>query len=254
MASLTTGAGETGGAADISAAIRTALEGPAQAYNISLTPAMLDAFAQYARLLLKWNARVNLTAITAPGDIAAKHFLDSLLPLRAHEFAQGASLLDVGAGAGFPGVPLKIARPDLHLSLLDSTRKRLAFLEELARALGQQSTLLHARAEEAGRLPGLRERFDIVTARAVARLAPLCEYCLPFVKPGGVLLVLKGPGAGDEIREAKAAVALLGGKQAKAHPFTLPGGEARHVVVIEKVSQTPTKYPRRHDKITKAPL
>ncbi len=239
---------------EIAHTIQAALEPLARDYDIPLTPEMLAAFGLYGTLLLEWNARLNLTAITDPDGIAAKHFLDSLLPLRAHRPVQGAALLDVGTGAGFPGVPLKIARPDLNLTLLDSTRKRLAFLEELSRALGQKNTPLHARAEEAGRSPALRERFDIVTARAVARLSALCEYCMPFVKPGGVLLALKGPGAAGEIREAASAVALLGGKPAAAYPFTLPGGDARCVVVIEKSSQTPAKYPRKHDKIAKAPL
>ncbi len=201
----------------------------------------------YARLLVEWNERMNLTAITDPQGIVLKHFVDSLaaLPL----MPQGAfSLIDVGTGAGFPGVPLAILRGDITLTLLDSLQKRLTFLEELCRAVGVTAVRVHARAEEGGRDPALREQFDVATARAVAAMPVLSEMCLPFVKPGGRFVALKGPDGVRERQEAEAAVKALGGRFAEGLTVTLPdpveGQCERHLLVAEKIARTPAKYPR----------
>ncbi len=215
-------------------------------------PALL---AEYGRRLLEKNRVMNLTAITEPEDVAALHMLDCAALL---DFAglEGKTLIDVGTGAGFPGLALKILVPSLSVTLLDSLNKRLDWLAETAEALGlDQVTTLHARAEEAVHSPALRERFDFAAARAVAALPVLCELCLPFVKVGGAFLAMKGPEAGTELEEAREAIALLGGRAAGVSPYAIPGrSEARRLVVVEKVSPTPERYPRRWAKIQNHPL
>ena len=233
----------------------TALVAQAAAgWGLSLTGEQLDRFARYAALLLEWNNRMNLTAITDPTEIAVKHFADSLTLLAAVDLPTGARLLDVGTGAGFPALPVGIARGDLRLTLLDSLQKRLTFLDAACAALGLQAQTVHIRAEDAGRESALREQADAVCARAVARLAALCEYCLPLTRVGGRMIALKGPEWEEELREAARAVSLLGGGEPVAHPFTLPDGSRRTVLVIPKVAPTPAAYPRRGTKIAKNPL
>ncbi|WRS26775.1 16S rRNA (guanine(527)-N(7))-methyltransferase RsmG [Oscillospiraceae bacterium MB08-C2-2] len=222
--------------------------------GIELAPSMVEQMDEYASFLVEYNQKVNLTAITQPVEIAVKHFLDSLLLLRAGELKQGATLLDVGTGAGFPGVPLKIARPDLQVTLMDSLQKRIVFLEELSRRLGQDTRCIHGRGEELGNKPVYRESFDWVTARAVAGLPVLCEYCLPFVRVGGTFAALKGPDAAQELAKAERAIEFLGGKVQKLVPFDLPLDNHRVLVLIKKIRQTPPKYPRNAGKITKTPL
>lgn len=226
----------------------------AQKYGIDLTGEMVAAFSLYAEMLVDWNQRVNLTAITLPEEICVKHFLDSLLLLKAVELPKGAKLIDVGTGAGFPGVPLKIARPDLQLTLLDSLNKRVNFLQALSAALGQDNQVFHGRAEECGKKPDMREAFYLATARAVAALPALCEYCLPFVQIGGCFVALKGYEVKEEIDAAGKALQLLGGKIEAAHKLELPHDNKRTLVVIRKISQTPSAYPRAAVKITKSPL
>ncbi len=229
-------------------------------YGVELTHTLYERLDTYARLLVEWNEKMNLTAITDPVGVAVKHFADSLTAaplLPKGEF----SLLDVGTGAGFPGVPLALLREDCRLTLLDSLNKRLVFLEAVCKALSLPVTLIHARAEDGGRKPELREQFDVATARAVAGLPTLCEYCLPFVKVGGQFLALKGPD-GDREREAAAkAIATLGGQFVDARTFILPaqaeeGVEpmTRRLVQIAKVAPTPSKFPRPSAKIAKQPL
>lgn len=225
----------------------------AAAEGFALTEQQLEQFDQYAEFLVEYNEKVNLTAITDPEGIEIKHFLDSLLLLKAVKLGEGASVIDVGTGAGFPSVPAKIVREDLQLTLLDGLNKRIVFLEELSRRLGQQNTALHGRAEEAAR-GELREQFDLATARAVADLRVLAEYCLPFVKVGGVFAALKGPDGPAEVEAAKKAISMLGGKVETVKSFTLPGQQARTVAVIRKVQPTPAKYPRHGGKISKQPL
>ena len=223
-------------------------------FELTLTAQQCDYFNTYGKFLLEYNEKVNLTAITDPGEIAIKHFADSLLPLALTEIAPGASLIDVGTGAGFPGVPLKIVRPDIELTLLDSLAKRLKFLEELSTLLGQHNAFVHARAEMAGADPALRGRFDCATSRAVAQLAVLCEYCLPLLKIGGKMLALKGPGCGAEIAASQNAIALLGGSVAAVREYALADSGQRTLIVIEKIKSTPKKYPRQRIKLSEKPL
>ena len=223
-------------------------------YNIELTSKTCEQFETYSRLLLQWNKQLNLTAITQPREVLEKHFLDSIMPLALHEIPHGAAIIDVGTGAGFPGIPLKIVRPDLRLTLLDSLGKRLNFLSELSRELGQQNEIIHARAEDAAHSPALRESFNLATSRAVAALPMLCELCLPYVRPGGVFIALKGPGADAEITAAQSAAATLGGSAIEKISYTLPESGERTLCISEKLSQTPPKYPRKPKQIAKTPL
>lgn len=233
---------------------RAQLAALAASFDVSLDETALDRFDLYARLLCSWNEKINLTAITAPDEIAVKHFADSLSLLQTVEIPQNAALIDVGTGAGFPGLALKIARPDLRVTLLDSTRKKLTVLEEISGALGLSVELLHLRAEEAGRQAAFRERFDLATARAVANLRELAEYCLPFVRVGGRFLAMKSAKTETELEEAKAAIRLLGGKTAAVHAVTLREAGERTVIEIEKVSPTSALYPRPSAKIARLPL
>ncbi len=221
-------------------------------WNITLTPAQLAQLDRYAALLVDYNRKVNLTAITAPEGIEDRHFVDSLIFAAQPEVA--GRLADVGSGAGFPGVVAKIYKPDLALTLLEPTGKRLDFLRLLCAELGLTGvTFLKERAEEAARKPW-RESFDVVCARAVAALPALCEYCLPLVRVGGTFLALKGPDAGAECDAAAHAITVLGGRLSDVRACTLPDGSARRLVICQKISQTPTKYPRGGGQIAKKPL
>lgn len=225
--------------------------------GVALTDEQIGKLDTYARLLVEWNEKMNLTAITEPDEVAVKHFADSLALLSLLP-TQSFSLIDVGTGAGFPGVPLKIIRPDMRLTLLDSLNKRLLFLEEVCRTLSLESvTLIHDRAEEAGRKPQLREQFDVATARAVAALPTLCEYCLPLVRVGGRFIAMKGPEGEQEMQAAARAVAQLGGKCRDVRTVTLTTSREtleRRLILIDKTSHTPAQYPRHSSKIKKQPL
>lgn len=211
-----------------------------------------EHFRLYYELLSEKNAVMNLTAISGEGDTARLHFLDSLSPLLLFDMS-GRSVIDVGTGAGFPGLPLKIACPELKLTLLDSQNKRVEFLSEVCQKLGLEGVeCVHGRAEE---FPDRRESFDFAVSRAVARLNVLCELCLPYVRPGGAFLALKGPALAGELDEAEKAIRMLGGKPERVFDYAIPGVEARHsIAVIRKVSPTPKKYPRRFALIKKSPL
>ena len=226
----------------------------AASLGVPLDEIMLGRFERYAAVLLDWNARMNLTAIREPEAIAVRHFADSLTLLAAAPLPPGASVIDVGTGAGFPGVALKIARPDLRLTLVDSLGKRVRFLEALLDALGLEAACLHARAEEAGRDPALRDRFDLAAARAVAPLRVLSEWCLPFVRPGGCFAAMKGPDPEEEAREAENAVRLLGAEPAGRHEPTLSDGSRRTILLFRKTGPTPPNYPRPMAQIAKKPL
>ena len=235
---------------------KTLLISAAETVGVALSPETAEKFDTYAARLVEWNEKINLTALTAPRDIVWKHFADSLsaaptLPKTPF------SLIDVGTGAGFPGVPLALVRPELKLTLLDSLQKRLTFLDELCKELGIPVTLVHARAEDGGHDPALREQFDVATARAVANLPVLCEYCLPFVKVGGQFLGMKGPSGDEELSAAKSAVKKLGGKTAQVKTLTLDtAGEPfdRTLIFIDKIAETPSAYPRPAAKIKKSAL
>ena len=225
-----------------------------EARGLTVPDALYDRFEAYAAMLTDYNTRVNLTAITDPHGISVRHFLDSLLPLTLAPPPEGAALVDVGAGAGFPSVPMKLWRPDLRLTLLDSLNKRVLFLRALTAELGIEADCLHVRAEDAGRSPALRERFDVATARAVAALPVLAEYCLPLVKVGGLFMALKGPNPSGEVSEAAPAIRKLGGAVERVLDYSLEDGEGRALVLVRKISQTPTQFPRPSAKITKSPL
>lgn len=208
---------------------------------------------KFSSLLLERNQVMNLTAITDPEQVAVLHFLDSLCLLPLADWA-GKTVVDVGTGAGFPGMPLAMAVPEASVTLLDSLGKRVAFLEECRAALGLENVrCVHARAEEFA--AGERESFDLAVSRAVAALPTLCELCLPLVKVGGRFLAMKSSGTGEEIASSERAIALLGGKLAAVEDYTIPTSQIVHrVVVIQKVSPTPKKYPRRFAQIKKQPL
>lgn len=217
-------------------------------------PLMLDRFEAYAQLLIEWNQKMNLTAITVPEEIAVKHFLDSLTPLSYINFPLEVKLADVGTGAGFPGLPLLIVRPDIKLTLIDSLNKRLTFLKAVCEELGLNAEFVHARGEEAGKMPQYREKYHFATARAVSHLRELSEYTLPLLKLGGGLISMKGPNPEKEIEEAQRAITTLGGKIDEVHSFTLPYAGERSLILINKISHTPLKYPRPSAKIAKFPL
>lgn len=228
------------------------LEAKCAALGIALTGPMLDALDQYAEILVEYNQKVNLTAITDPEGIEDKHFADSLLLANLPETA--GKMVDVGTGAGFPGVVAKIFKPELQLTLMEPTGKRVEFLKYVCAQLGLSGVeFAKERAEEAARKVW-REQFDVATARGVAALPMLSEYCLPLVKVGGVFLAMKGPGAAEELAESGAALKKLGGKGSGVAEFHLPGGDVRNIIRIKKISQTPPVYPRNGGKIAKSPL
>ena len=217
-----------------------------------VTEPQAEKLCRYYEMLMDWNSRMNLTAITGEDEVLKKHFADSLLPLEL--IPEGANLIDVGTGAGFPGMVLKILRPDMELTLLDSLDKRVNFLSETCGMLGFGDTAcVHARAEEAP--AGFRESFDIAVSRAVARLNVLCELCLPLVRQGGCFVAMKGPDCSDELAEAQSAVKLLGGRYDRTYEYLIPGTDVRHTaVVIKKDGVTNKKYPRRWAQIKSKPL
>lgn len=223
-------------------------------FGLSLQEEQCGGFERYLQQLLEWNEKMNLTAITEPDEVMTKHFLDSLLVFAAAEIPQNAAVIDIGTGAGFPGVPMKLYRSDLQMTLLDSLNKRLLFLDALCKELGLEAKLLHQRAEEGGRSAALREKFDIAVSRAVAALPELCEYCLPYVKKGGLFLALKGLKAEEELEAAQRAISVLGGKLEEKKTFSLPDGSSRTLLLIRKISQTPAKYPRTAAKMAKEAL
>ncbi|MBP2655677.1 MAG: rsmG [Firmicutes bacterium] len=233
-----------------------ALENAATSFGLEFSTCQIEAFRLYQELLLSWNEKVNLTAITKPEEVAVKHIIDSLACYNESVFFDGATIVDVGTGAGFPGLPLKIFRPELKVTLLDSLNKRLVFLQEVVDRLGLKDIkIVHSRAEDAGRKKGGREQYNVAVSRAVARLNVLAEYCLPFVCPGGYFVALKGAQYRDEITEAKNAVTVLGGQVQEVKPIVLPGiSDSRAIIYISKVSSTPALYPRRPGTVEKNPL
>lgn len=230
------------------------LERTLAAHGVTLDREALMRLDLYAERLIETNRRFNLTAVTDPDEVTVKHFADSLVLLGKTELPAGASLLDVGTGAGFPGLALKLARPDLQVAFLDGTRKKLGFISSVLEETGLAGETLHLRAEEAGKQPKYREKFDFVTARAVADMAVLVEYCLPFVRAGGLFLAMKSAAAEEEIQNAAGAVRQLGGKTEQNLLFDLVENTPRRIVFVRKISQTPPKYPRASAKIAKSPL
>lgn len=225
--------------------------------GLVLSDAQMNQFDMYFKELILVNQSFNLTAITEKEEVYLKHFYDSLtLALKVPELMEGeASLIDVGSGAGFPALPLKIALPNLKITMVDSLNKRVNFLKSTAKKLGLDGVaVLHGRAEDLGHDKALRESFDFATARAVARTQVLAEYTLPFVKINGEFLVMKGSAGQDEMKAGKKALATLGGKLIQEESFELPNGDPRVIQVVKKVSKTPNKYPRQAGTPTKKPL
>ena len=220
--------------------------------GLKLTAEIYSKLDKYAELLVEWNQKINLTAITDAEGISIKHFLDSIILFKYFDIPQNASLIDVGTGAGFPGIPLKIYRNDIKLTLLDSLKKRVNFLNTVADELEFPAKCVHSRAEDGAKNTDLREKYDIVTARAVANLPVLCEYCLPYVKVGGVFAAMKGPN--EDVKSAKSAIKTLGGELITVESYTIPNGDARMLILVKKISQTPTKYPRNSGQIAKKSL
>ncbi len=224
--------------------------------GITLSDAQIAQFQAFYTALTEKNKVMNLTAITEPYEVAAKHFLDSLSLVRAYVPKETDRILDMGTGGGFPGIPLKIAFPETEIVLADSLNKRIKFLNEVIdNNQYKKITAVHARAEELARKSDYREQFDLVVSRAVANLSTLCEYCLPYVKIGGAFISYKSGEVEEELNQAKKAISMLGGKCQKVEAFSLPGTEyERTLVVIKKVKETPNKYPRKAGLPSKEPL
>ncbi|MBQ6847675.1 MAG: 16S rRNA (guanine(527)-N(7))-methyltransferase RsmG [Clostridia bacterium] len=224
-------------------------------FGVTITDEIEKKLNLYGNLLLSWNEKMNLTAIKEPQEILFKHFYDCILFFKNVDVPQNATVIDVGTGAGFPGMVLKIIRPDLEVTLLDSLNKRLVFLNAVIEELGLDGIkTVHSRAEDAGKNKLYRENFDIATARAVASMPVLMEYCLPLVKTGGLLVAMKGPKAEEELAESPNCFKVLGSAQPRIFTETLTGEEQRVFVVCKKISQTPSKYPRKPADISKQPL
>lgn len=226
--------------------------------GFSMNDQQMKQFNQYLLLLQEWNEKINLTAITEEEEVYLKHFYDSITLAKFVDFdsKKNKSLCDVGSGAGFPSLPLKILFPDLKITIVDSLKKRINFLELLVDSLGLENVrLVHARAEDFGQNKKNREAFDVVTARAVARLSVLGEFCLPITKVGGTFAAMKGAKASEELNDSKEAIKLLGGKTRKVETFELPedAGE-RSILLIDKIKKTPNKYPRQAGTPNKKPL
>lgn len=233
-----------------------ALREGASHFGFALEENQIADLALLVDQLLDWNTRMNLTAVREPRDIAIKHIIDSMTCLRVVPFPQGVSVLDVGTGAGFPGLVLSALRRDLNVTLLDSTRKKLSFVEHMVRELGlTRTSVVFGRAEEIARTPEHREKYDVVVARAVAPMRILAELCLPFTRPGGHFLAMKGPSLSDEMRNAERTITVLGGQTREPVLFTLPfGGGERAIVPIAKAKPTPDGYPRLFRDIRRQPI
>ena len=224
--------------------------------GILLTDEQWNRFETYYRLLLEWNERMNLTGITEREQVYIKHFYDSLSLSFFVPLAEVSNIADIGSGAGFPSIPLKIMFPHLRVTIIDSLNKRIQFLKHLTSELAFTDVdCIHARAEDAGRDSKFRDRFDLVTARAVARLNVLNEFCLPFVKTGGTFAAMKGADAEEEVQEAKFSLSQLKGELLRSEKFLLPVEQStRHIILIRKTGPTPPKYPRKPGVPLKQPL
>lgn len=233
---------------------RILLEQTLAPFGVTVDDTVFARLDTYAELLAETNRQFNLTAITEPDDVTVKHFADCLVLFGVAGFPENAKIIDVGTGAGFPGLVLKLYRPDLQITFLDSTKKKLGFIENVLSAVGLQGETVHMRAEEAGKMTQYREQFDFATARAVADLRNLSEYCLPFVKKNGLFLSMKSAAAEEEIQAASGALRTLGGKMEQDKQFLLVENMPRRLLFVRKISQTPPKYPRPSAKIAKTPL
>lgn len=232
--------------------LRNGIEG----FNIITNESMLEKFKKYREILVDWNQKMNLTGIEDEKEVYVKHFLDSISAVKNGYIKNGMSIIDVGTGAGFPGLPLKICLDDLELTLLDSLNKRINFLEEVSRELELANIkFIHGRAEDFGKDGKYREKYDIATARAVAGLPILMEFCVPFVKVGGYFICLKGPNANLELEESQKAIDILGLEFVEKIDVELPEIDLNHnILVFKKIKETPVKYPRKAGKPAKNPI
>ena len=227
----------------------------AKNYGVNLDKKALERYENYYNFLVEYNQHTNLTSITEKNDVIIKHFLDSIILTKFFKLNSDTKLIDVGTGAGFPGVPIKIANPKINLTLLDSLNKRIIFLNKLLEKLNLTAEIFHNRAEECGKNKSFREKFNMVTSRAVAKLTVLSEYCLPLLKVGGFFVSLKGSNVEYELEESVKSIKVLGGKIERVEKFDLPEEKgSRSLVIIKKVSPTPSKYPRSNSNISKSPI
>lgn len=224
--------------------------------GIQASQEAIGKLEQLKTLLVEWNEKINLTAITESEEVDIKHFIDSATCLSTGYIKDGAAVIDVGTGAGFPGVPIKILNESLKVTLLDSLNKRIKYLQDVSDKLGlREVTLVHSRAEDGGANKIYREKYDVALSRAVAAMNVLCEYCLPFVKVGGYFICQKGPSYKEELAAAKKAIELLGGRLKEVKDYQLPYSDiVHHIIIIEKIRETPTKYPRKAGKPAAEPL
>ncbi|GAB3797794.1 16S rRNA (guanine(527)-N(7))-methyltransferase RsmG [Virgibacillus kimchii] len=224
--------------------------------GIHLSEKQLEQFQIYFNTLVEWNEKINLTALTSEADVYEKHFFDSISAAFYYDFADSVDICDVGAGAGFPSIPLKICFPHIKVTIVDSLKKRIHFLNQLATQLDLKDVAFyHDRAENFGKNESFRESFDVVSARAVARMSVLSELCLPLVKKNGIFLAMKGSQVSEELEEAATAIEILGGKIRDTHTFTLPEEKSeRSVVIVDKRRKTPKKYPRKAGTPNKDPI
>lgn len=223
-------------------------------FGVFLSDEIKERLSIYGDMLIETNKSVNLTAITEPTEIVLKHFYDCILFFKNITPNPGDKIIDIGTGAGFPGLVLKIIRPDIKLTLMDALDKRLTFLKNVLEKINLSAEVLHLRAEDGGKDPALRESFDFAVSRAVAALPTLCEFCIPYVKIGGSFVAMKGEAAEEEVAAAKRAYSILGCEKPIIFKETLTGNESRAFVISKKISQTPTKYPRSFAKIKKNAL
>lgn len=224
--------------------------------NIDIDERKAKNFIKFKDLLLEWNEKINLTTITEINDIYIKHFFDSVTCISTEYIGKNASVIDVGTGAGFPGIPIKLIREDIELVLLDSLNKRINYLNDIIDKIGiDKVKTVHARAEEGGQNELYREKFDIALSRAVANMSTLCEYCIPFVKIGGYFLCQKGPSYKEELESSKNAIKVLGADIVNINEYKLPYSDIAHyIIIMQKISDTPTKYPRKAGKPSSNPI
>ena len=232
------------------------LQSRLQTLQINTNDNMLHQYVTYYEMIVEKNKVMNLTAITEFPDFVEKHFMDSLSLVKAIDLSKSPYVMDVGTGAGFPAIPLKIAFPHLHITMLDSMQKRVGFLNEVIEKLGLTNTnAVHGRAEDLGHNPKYREKYDLCVSRAVANLSTLSEYCIPFVKKGGLFIAYKSGGSIDEIQGANKAIKVMGGKMEPLCQFTLPGTDISRILVsVKKTEPTPKKYPRKAGLPNKSPI
>ena len=224
-------------------------------YGIEVSEKANKNLEKYEEMLLRYNEVMNLTAITEHEEVQEKHFLDSITLIASEKLTEGCSLIDIGAGAGFPSMPVKIVREDINLTMLDSLNKRINFLSDVVAELGiKNAVAIHSRAEEGGKNKNLREKFDVATARAVADLSILSEYALPFVKVGGYFVAMKGNAPTEELEGAKKAIREMGGEVEAVKEIVLPSGINHCLIIIRKVVNTPAKYPRKSGTPSKNPI